>query len=264
MRHPCWLVTVGLALLLVSAGCGGESALHRQAEVACEAVSAAVTTSSDAPPAGAGSSHLDMGQTLFFAPRAAAGEGDADGEPADRPPAAEAETAPAPQPAEPFAAITGRPVKEVIFEDIRSIPRGVQRGLKHTYTKPENLIILGTAFGADRIVRHNWDGEIRDELRYNDTSLAETGDFGSVIGNPALHFGAAGAWYITSLCKQDQEGYEKSRTMFQALLVNGLSTMLLKVSMDDESPNDEDWGWPSGHMSSSMCFASVMHEYYGW
>ena len=179
--------------------------------------------------------------------------------------AADASAAPpAGKASEPFAAIRGRSMKDVLVDDLKSIPQGLGRGFKHTYAKPENLIILGTAFGADRIVRHNWDGEIRDELRDNDTSLAETDDFGTIIGNPALHFGVAGAWYLTSLHKEDQANYEKSRTMIQALMVNGLSTMLLKWSMDDETPNDEEWGWPSGHTSSSMCFAAVMHEYYGW
>ncbi|MEA3367731.1 MAG: phosphatase PAP2 family protein, partial [Planctomycetota bacterium] len=273
MTQPRSLVYVGLMLAMASAGCGGEAALHRQAEVACEAVSAAAAARQARPSrvaeaegrgTGGASSEPAVSQTLFFAPRDAEGEGKAVGEPSDEPDPAEAETPAVPVASWHFASIKGRSMGAVVGKDILSIPRGVSRGFKHTYTKPENLIILGTAFGADRIIRHNLDGDIRDDLRYDDTSLAETGDFGTVIGNPALHFGVAGAWYLTSLHKQDQGQYEKSRTMIQALLVNSLSTMLLKVSMDDETPNDEDWGWPSGHTSSSMCFASVMHEYYGW
>jgi len=263
MRHAGLFLAVGLAPLLASAGCGSDAVLHRRAEVACEAVTAAATSRqgrtaepSDARAGVTGDapSHLVPTQTLLLAPRAEAADAPADasaGAPADEPHAA-------------MPAIRGRSTKDVLVEDLKSIPSGIGRGLKHTWAKPENLIILGTAFGADRIVRHNWDGEIRDELRYDDTSLAETDDFGTIIGNPALHFGVAGAWYLTSLHKQDQGHYEKSRTMIQALMVNGLSTMLLKVSMDDETPNDEEWGWPSGHTSSSMCFAAVMHEYYGW
>jgi membrane-associated phospholipid phosphatase len=34
--------------------------------------------------------------------------------------------------------------------------------------------------------------------------------------------------------------------------------------MNDRAPNDEKYGWPSGHTSSSVCFAAVLHEYYGW
>ncbi|MFO8014472.1 MAG: phosphatase PAP2 family protein [Phycisphaerae bacterium] len=267
MRQPLLMMSVALVTLLASAGCGGEAALRRRADVACEAVAAAAASApTEVRDAGEPSSRPDVDQTLLFAPREVRPEGEHAADPADAgaPAAAEPPAAPPPEPREPFAAIKGRPIKEVILDDLRAVPRRVGRGLKHTYARPENLIILGTAFGADRIVRHNWDGEIRDELRYNDTSLAETDDFGTIIGNPALHFGVAGAWYLTALHKQDQGHYEKSRTMIQALMVNGLSTMLLKVSMDDETPNDEEWGWPSGHTSSSMCVAAVMHEYYGW
>ncbi len=260
----------GLTVLAaVSAGCGGAAALSRQADAACEAIAigAADTPAAEAPvsePGCAGATprlartgRFPLEQTLYLAPREA---GEAEGAAA-----ADAETGKPAEPAdEPFASIKGRTMGQVILDDLRGLPRSVGRGVKHTYAKPENLIILATAFGADRIIRHNLDGDIRDDLRHNDTSLAETGDFGTIIGNPALHFGVAGAWYLTSLHKQDQGHYEKSRTMIQALMVNGISTMLLKWSMDDETPNDEEWGWPSGHTSSSMCFAAVMHEYYGW
>ncbi len=52
----------------------------------------------------------------------------------------------------------------------------------------------GAAFGVDRIVRHNWDEDVRHYFEDNDSSLAETDDFGSIIGNPGLHFLIGGAW----------------------------------------------------------------------
>jgi len=256
-----WVAGFGLAVLsAASAGCGGGAALSRQADAACEAIATGTPAAERPEPV---PPRFPLMQTLYLAPRE---EGAADDAPASAPatdvdPDTEGPAEPAD---EPFAPIKGRSMGQVVLDDLRGIPRSVGRGLKHTYTKPENLIILATAFGADRIFRHNLDEDIRDDLRYDDTSLAETGDFGSIIGNPALHLGLAGGWYLASVRNRDQEHYDKSRTLVQALLVNGLSTALLKVSMDDEAPNDEDWGWPSGHASSSMCFASVMHEYYGW
>jgi hypothetical protein len=259
------------ALAAIAAGCGGRAALVCQADATCEAVTRAARDG-PADPGPTGEADPAFRQTLYFAPRAAAGQ---DAPAAGAGPAgaaagsdAGAEAAPgfalpAAQPAH-VPSIKGMSMGKVLVDDLKSLPQGVGRGMKHTWARPENLIILGAAFGADRIVRHNWDGEVRDELRNDDTSLAETGDFGSIVGNPALHFGIAGAWYLTSIHQQDQDQYAKSRTMFQALLVNGISTTLLKWGMDDESPNDEEWGWPSGHASSSMCFASVMHQYYGW
>jgi hypothetical protein len=92
----------------------------------------------------------------------------------------------------------------------------------------------------------------------------ETGDFGSVAGNPFLHFGIAAAWYGISVDRRDVKNYSFSKTMIEALVVNDLWTMLFKAGMGDHSPNGEWGGWPSGHMSSSVAFASVVHEYYGW
>jgi len=270
MMYARWtLLLAATVLTAVACGCGGRAALVRQADATCEAVSATSAESEGAPHGAAPSDSVH--QTLFFAPREDTTGLDLVGEPAPDEPAASPRgaddagaTVMAAAEGGQFPSIQGRSVGSVILDDLKSVPSGLGRGMKHTYGKPENLIILGAAFGADRIVRHNWDGEVRDHLRRNDTSLAETGDFGTIVGNPALHFGVAGAWYLTALGQKDQAQYAKSRTLFQALLVNGVSTTLLKLGMDDESPNDEDWGWPSGHASSSMCFASVMHAYYGW
>ncbi|MBL7140135.1 MAG: phosphatase PAP2 family protein [Planctomycetes bacterium] len=261
---------LALVLLIVAPGCGTGFVLSRQAQQTCATIAAEAERR--APAAEAPSAREpSLTQTFFFAPPAPAASpagaeadllaplvvGDASAAVPDTP-------APAPAAADPFASIKGRAMCDVMLDDVKDLPRSVGRGFKHAYAKPENLIILAAAFGADRIVRYNLDGEIRDDLRHDRTSMAETGDFGSVVGNPALHFGIAGAWYLASVRGQDDAQYAKSRTMIQALLVNGISTVALKVPMGDESPNGEKWGWPSGHTSSSMCFASVMHAYYGW
>ncbi len=149
------------------------------------------------------------------------------------------------------------------WEDLKASPAALWDGTKKSFGDPVNLAGLGLAFGVDRIVRHNVDERVRDHLRDNDTSLAETDDFGTIIGNPALHFGIAGAWYAVAVDRGDPAGRAKSKVMIEALAINGMSTMLLKVSMGDKTPNGERWGWPSGHTSSSVCFASVMHEFYG-
>jgi len=164
-----------------------------------------------------------------------------------------------------FRPIGDMTFKDVVIQDMRESPAALGRGFKHAFAKPENLLILGAAFGADRIVRHNWDESVREYFaRHKDrTSLSETGDFGTVIGNPALHFGVGLAWYAAAVQGRDARHHEMSKVLLEALLVNGIATQLLKFGMDDESPNNEQWGWPSGHFSSSVCFASVIHQYYG-
>lgn len=244
-----------LAAMPALAGCGG-STLRREAEETYRHLAAAEPRASAPAP-------VADGPVLYFAPRDAAAE-PAAGADATAPEATAPEAGKeAGAAAVPFASIKGRPLGEILKGDLASIPAGVGRGLKHTYAKPENLIVLGAALGADRIVRLNLDSQVRDDFRDDDSSLAETGDFGSVVGNPALHLGLAGAWYLAAVRNGDDDQYAKSKTLVQALVVNGLSTVLLKVSMNDRSPNGERYGWPSGHASSSVCFAAVMHEYYG-
>ena len=247
-----WLVV--LAIVPAVAGCGGEAALRREAQATCERL-AAVEAAAPAPSA-------DRPRSIvYFAPREAPAAAAADEAAADtRTPAGQ----PAGQPADPQAPLQGRSFGDVLKIDLREAPAQIWSGTKHTFAKPGNLIILGVAFGSDRIVRHNLDGDVRDEFRHDDSSLAETGDFGSIIGNPALHFGIAGAWYLGAVHERDSSHHAMSKVMIEALAVNGIATGLLKVSMGDESPNGERYGWPSGHTSSSVCFAAVMHQYYGW
>ncbi|MBM4020566.1 MAG: phosphatase PAP2 family protein [Planctomycetes bacterium] len=272
---------LAMAAALAAAGCSSGRALDRQAERTLLRVAAAAPAARAAipqAPAGAGdtaapSALAESRPVLFFAPRAEpsplepAALAAAAAQPAAAAGGATAPAAPAPQEkaatAE-FAPLPGETFGQVLWTDLKGVPRQVWGGTKHTFASAENLVVLGAAFGADRIARNNWDKPIRDRLATEDSSLHETGDFGSVIGNPFLHFGIASAWYAVSVNRQDPKHYAFAKTMVEALLVNDLWTMGLKLGMDDHSPNGEWGGWPSGHMSSSMCFAAVIHEYYGW
>ncbi len=51
--------------------------------------------------------------------------------------------------------------------------------------------------------------------------------------------------------------------MIHALATNGLSTLAIKYVSNRDSPNGEAFAFPSGHTSSSVTFATVMHEAYG-
>ena len=261
MRTAHILVVLVLgAILLASVGCGRDTALVRQAEVTrarlLTAAEAEARPSADRPAAEARTPAGDVGPTLFFAPREEEAGAPAGGEGG----APEAATSASPA----WESIEGKSFGEILKADIREGPASVGRGFVHTFGKPENLLILGAAFGVDRIVRHNWDEDVRHYFEDNDSSLAETDDFGSIIGNPGLHFLIGGTWYLSAVQQRDARHHELSKVLLEALIVNGTSTMAFKVAMDDRSPNGEKWGWPSGHTSSSVCIAAVLHEYYGW
>ena len=258
MAHILVVLVLGV-ILLASVGCGRDAALVRQAEVTrarllTTAAEAEARPSADRPlesrRAGTGGG---VGPTLFFAPREEEAGAPAGGEGG------------APEAATPaFESIEGKTFGEILKADIREGPASVGRGFVHTFGKPENLLILGAAFGVDRIVRHNWDEDVRHYFEDHDSSLAETDDFGTIIGNPGLHFLVGGTWYLSAVQQRDARHHEMSKVLLEALIVTNASTMAFKLGMDDRSPNGEKWGWPSGHTSSSVCVAAVMNEYYGW
>jgi len=86
---------------------------------------------------------------------------------------------------------------------------------------------------------------------------------GDVGGAPQLHFGIAGGMYILSEYTGDVKTYEVSKTMLSALSITGLTTVALKAAFRTESPNGDEFGWPSGHTSSSFVVATVMYDAYG-
>ena len=86
---------------------------------------------------------------------------------------------------------------------------------------------------------------------------------GDVGGNPGLHFAIAGAMYFGGLATKHSKTYEVSKTLINALAINGVVTLGLKAAAGTESPNGDEFGWPSGHTSSTFCFATVMHHEYG-
>lgn len=105
---------------------------------------------------------------------------------------------------------------------------------------------------------------VEDHFTENGSQLNSFWDsVGDVGGNPGTHFAVAGAMYVYTLALGDTKNYEVSKALINALALNGAVTLVLKVMFDTESPNGDDFGWPSGHASSSFAFATVMAEYYG-
>jgi hypothetical protein len=136
---------------------------------------------------------------------------------------------------------------------------------KATATNPLSLVLVGAA-GATGIALRASEADDKVESHYTrhgsrlNTFWDSVGDAG---GNPGTHFAVTGAWFLTALACQDKDNYEKANTMLHALALNGLTTWTLKACARTESPNGDEFGWPSGHASSSFTFATVLYEEYG-
>jgi len=160
--------------------------------------------------------------------------------------------------------LAGRSPGEVIKDDLRLLPRELWKSTKDSATVP-NLLILSAAGGLSAVSRGSWDHRVDRSFRNHEGSLFEkTGDTGSVLGSPLLHFGVALTAYGYSVAAEDDELYGFSKSLTQALILNGLVTSGLKAAAHDYSPNGEAWAWPSGHTSSTATVAAVAWEYYGW
>jgi len=149
--------------------------------------------------------------------------------------------------------------------DAKEMPGTLWDDTKATATQPFSLVCLGLA-GAAGIALHgnNGDDQVADHFTKHGSQLSTFWDsVGDAGGHPGTHFAVTGAMYFASLARGDTRTYEVSKTLLNALIINGLATSALKVATRTESPNGDEMGWPSGHASSSFCFAAVMHRAYG-
>jgi len=154
-------------------------------------------------------------------------------------------------------------LRETVVRDLKRLPEGLWQDTKRVYTDPTNVVVLLTAGGAALALRPEVDDDIEDKYDRSHSFSEPWRDTFGVLGNPGTHFALAGAWYLLGAEKRDAKTYQVGRTLMNALIINDLSTLLLKVACNTESPNGENLAFPSGHVSSTACLAAVMHEAYG-
>ncbi len=149
--------------------------------------------------------------------------------------------------------------------DAKELPATLWDDTKATAVQPFSWVCFGLAGAAGIALQgDNGDNQVAHHFTKNGSQLNSFWDsVGDAGGNPATHFAVAGAGYFLSLARGDTKTYEVSKTLLNALAINGLSTLALKAATQTESPNGDKYGWPSGHTSSSFCFAAVMDQAYG-
>jgi hypothetical protein len=124
----------------------------------------------------------------------------------------------------------------------------------------------GPAYADDFWRSFGRDGKEMPATIWDDTKATFTDPWTLVAMGGAVAAGndvISGAMYFGSLAAGDVKTYETSKALINALAINGLTTLALKGITNNESPNGDPFGWPSGHTSSTFCLATVMHEAYG-
>jgi membrane-associated phospholipid phosphatase len=136
-------------------------------------------------------------------------------------------------------------------------------GYKTSFWDLENALVLTATMGASIAIRETG---VDDTIRNRTRGSRALGDFDEpiqILGHPGTHFAAAGALWLGSALLKDVREHEVAQSLVEALAVNGVTTVLLKVATNTRTPDGEHFGWPSGHTSSAFTAAAVLNEYYG-
>ena len=126
--------------------------------------------------------------------------------------------------------------------DVKELPATLWDDTKVTFTSPTSWVLFGLAGAAGIALHgHNGDAQIADHYTRHGSQLNTFWDsVGDAGGNPGTHFAVAGAVYLWSLAKGDTRTYEVSKTLLNALIINGLFTEALKVAAHTDSPNGDE------------------------
>ena len=125
--------------------------------------------------------------------------------------------------------------------DAKELPATLWSDTKATVTDPLSLIGIGAA-GVTGIVLNasGSDNRVADHFTRNRSQLNGFWDsVGDVGGNPGTHFAVAGAMYFAALSRNDVKTYEVSKTLINALAINGVYTLALKGIVRTRSPNGD-------------------------
>lgn len=148
--------------------------------------------------------------------------------------------------------------------DLSVFPDRLWEDSKDTFSRTDNMIALLLAGGASVVMHHDdTDNRVAEYFERHQVFSNFWDSSLDIIGSPASHFPITFLWYAMSADKQDEFNKERAWTMMTALTVNGVVTLGLKLIRNNDTPNGEWLGWPSGHTSSSFTVASVLHEFYG-
>lgn len=152
---------------------------------------------------------------------------------------------------------------ETLVRDGKRTPRELWRDTKNVYTNTPNLVILGLAGAASIALHPEVDHQIARHFEHHHILQSGARSTFEILGNPGIHWAVAGTMYIASQQFQATKEYEVARTLASALIINDLTTMAFKAAAWQKDPSGVYFGWPSGHTSSTMTVAAVVHQAYG-
>lgn len=155
------------------------------------------------------------------------------------------------------------------LRELREVPRDLWGGVKEE-VRPEGLLTLLVAGSGASIARYSGaahfdDYRIADSMRGHAYLGKRATDFGAVIGYPAYLIPVMGATYFAGRYFDAGPTQEFGLAGFEALVLAGVQTQILKMSVRRVRPDNTDRAaFPSGHTSASFALATVAASQWGW
>ena len=148
--------------------------------------------------------------------------------------------------------------------DVSGFPARVLYDANEAFSKPNNLAALLVAGGISSAL-HNSDADknLNDNFNRHRAFSDASDKLFDYAGNPGIHLGATGLWYLFSRSNADEFNQQRAWTMLSALAVTDATAFGLKFIVNTERPNGDNFSFPSAHTASSFCAASVLDEFYG-
>lgn len=135
---------------------------------------------------------------------------------------------------------------------------------KATFFDGANLAALaGAGLASVAMNKSDADEHVADYFARHGTFEGFSSEALFAIGAPVSHFAGTALWYVFSAETHDDLSRERAVTMLSALTITAAVTTGLKAIRHNDQPDGGPWAWPSGHTSSSVAVASVLHEFYG-
>ena len=162
------------------------------------------------------------------------------------------------------AATTSTGWFETAKADLDLFPGRLKADAKATFFNGDNIAALAWAGLASAAMNNgDADDDVADYFDRHDTFGGFSDEALFVIGSPVTHFAGTALWYVLDAEEQDDPGRQQAVTMLSALTITAAVTGGLKAIRNNDQPDGQSWAWPSGHTSSSVAVASVLHEFYG-
>lgn len=150
---------------------------------------------------------------------------------------------------------------EWVAPDFRQFPRVLGWNFTRGLFSTNNILPLAAGAGGALIVS-NWDQEISDALRDDDSTFSELGHW---MGRPALSAAAIGTMLVATPFTENAKYRSFTFTVAQAFIVDNVVAFGTKAAVGRERPNGaDDQSFYSGHTSNTFMWATVIEDHFGW